>query len=254
MGGIGDFLFGETNEGGLQGQASTLTGGQEGLLERLTAFLQGQVGQPAASFGQDTAAQASPLQNTAFGQVEDLLGSGVSQGAASSLNRINQPFDPSSVTDFFNTNVKAPALENFQDEIIPGIRQSFVNQGLGRSGAAVGALADAGTDLGTNLSRQLSDLLFNTEQRTLDRQAQTAPTGLNTLNTGLGAGGQQRDIMSQLLSGRFGEFLRTQPGNNSALNLLGPALGTRAFENIVQGPSQTEGALGPLTSLAGLFF
>ena len=59
LGGAGDFLFGEEAE---MRPFSRMTGAQQGLLDKLSRYLTGQVGQGGPQYAGQLAAGASPLQ------------------------------------------------------------------------------------------------------------------------------------------------------------------------------------------------
>lgn len=75
-------------------------------------------------------------------------------------------FNPEQTADVFNKGVGEPAMRNFQQQVIPGIMESFGDQGA--SSALSNSLAGAGSDLQSNLSAQLE--MFMQQARMQNQQ------------------------------------------------------------------------------------
>jgi hypothetical protein len=276
LGGISARYFG--GGGGTDiSQESTLTGGQEELLNSLTSLLQGELGQGATAFGGQRVAGLSPLQQQAFGQAggaiplaQQAFGMGTDLPEAfgqaqEQLTRTLQPFDPQSTISNF-APAREVAVRQFEDVTIPNILERFAGANAVRSSAAPQAIADAGSELSQGLSAQLGQLLQQGEQSQLNRQqagiGQALQVGQAPLNftqqagqAGLGLlggvadfGSQQRSLEQQQLNALMAQFQERQPGANPFLNLLPSALGTTAFENVA---TQSGGGLGGV--LGGAF-
>ena len=56
-------------------------------------------------------------------------------------------FDPSRTTEAFQQGVARPAMQEFQEQIAPGIQERFIGAGAGRSSAGQRALGTAGARL-----------------------------------------------------------------------------------------------------------
>ena len=256
MGGIGDFLFGSSEDAKQIGNAPTLTPGQTDLLDQLTTLLGGELGQPGPVFGGQTVAGPSSIQDQLFGATGDLFGQGGLFGTGEqALQTSLADFDPQATTDFFNTSIRDPALKGFQEDILPMIQESFIGQNAGRSGAANRAIAGAGADVQQGLDAQLAQLLFSGQESSLNRQQ---AGGQNLLNSIFGAGTMggetQRGIETQGLQDIFRQFQEGQSFNNPALSFLNTAFGTKAFEPIVQGPTQQSGLVQDLAPAAMLAY
>lgn len=218
-----DTFFGSDDVEPSVSQANLLSPEQEVTLSQLNTFLSSQIGKGEEKFGGQLTAEASPLQRLLFGGGEQI---------ASNI------LDPSFSTDVFQRTVADPALRNFQQSVIPNISQQFSNVGALRSSGINRALARAGQDLTQNLATQQSAFV----QSQKDKQLSDI-LGLSQL------GGQQRGIEQERLGAEHSEFIRTLATRNPALNLAGTALGTRAFENIVDpGSAGDSGLLGGLFS------
>lgn len=87
-------------------------------------------------------------------------------------------FDPSQAADVFQKGVSDPAMRNFQQRIMPGIQQSFADQGA--SSGLYNSLAGAGRDLQENLSSQLANFIFQSQQQQKGNQLSGLGLGLGT--------------------------------------------------------------------------
>ena len=69
--------------------------------------------------------------------------------------------------DYWNKAFVNPALMNWQQNIMPRVREAFISRNAGESGAANTAIARSGRDLSTQLSGQLANILNEAENRKL---------------------------------------------------------------------------------------
>ncbi len=247
-------------------RVSLLTRPQKGLLKGLSSQVAGEIGQGAEIFGGQTVAGTPTSLQTGFDQI---AGFGEPAGAfgQTSLKTLNQgsntlqdlmkSFDPQATTNFFNQSVAAPAIRNFQRNIVPGISERFAGKNALKSGAFGQSLATAGADLTSDLSAQLGALLFNTENATNDRRLSATQTAghqallpQQILSALFGSGGVERGIEQEGLTDDQRRFDQTQPFANPALQFLGTILGTQAFQPVV---TQTEGAGSVIGPAAGAF-
>jgi len=123
-------------------------------------------------------------------------------------------FSPERITETFQQAVAKPAIQQFQEQIAPGIQERFIGAGAGRSSAGMRALGTAGERLQETLSGQLAQQLQQGEQFSQQAQLQAL---MNALGLGL----------------RTPTFENVQiPGQQSTLGTLAPfalqALGTAA--------------------------
>lgn len=276
LGGIGARYFSGGGGGDVE-QVSTLTGGQEDLLDQLTKLLSGELGKGAPVFGGERVAGLSPLQQQSFGAAGGALplaqqafgfGTSLPQAfgqAQDQLTKTLQDFDPQSTISNF-APARDVAVRNFQDVVVPSILERFAGANAVGSSAAPQAVADAGADLSGNLSAQLGQLLQQGEQSQLNRQQagigqalqvgqaplqftqQAGQAGLGLLGGVADFGAQQRALEQQRLNAARSRFQEGQASSNPFLNLLPTALGTSAFENVAQ---QGGGGLGDV--LGGAF-
>jgi len=216
---------------------SLLTPGQQGLLDQLTKLLGGQMGEGITPYEGQMVAGESGLQKDVF----DLLG----ESGMGMLESALQPFDPESATQYWEKSVKAPMMETWEEDIIPEIMEPFAGMGALSSGGLNRALARSGKELTTGLGATLADILFRAEESHKGRQFGAIPQIMSVL----GAGGTQRGIEQERLTEPFTKWQMSQPWASPWLSMLGPALGTRAYEPVVSGGSS--GLLDALLPAAG---
>ncbi len=211
------------------GSANLVSPEQQELLSKLVGMISG------TPMGVDVAG-ASPLQNLAFGGAEKFINDpAMADSYAQSGGAISDllgEFDPQSTTDYFNQAIKAPALQTFEQDIIPMIQESFAGIGAGSSSGLNLTLGKEGSNLASDLSSQLATLLFNTENQTnmnrlnaLGQASQFRQQPFDIMNTLAGLGDAQRGIETEQILGGY-----THPYER----FLNPALQTQGTAPIVQ--------------------
>jgi len=88
---------------------------------------------------------------------------GLGQQAGQAYSQFLQPYDPSQYEDVFNKAVVNPAMQQFEQRVIPSIQQSFVDANAGSSSALNQALGQSAQDLTTSLGSQYLNF-FNQQQ------------------------------------------------------------------------------------------
>lgn len=192
-------------------------------------------------------------------------------------------FDPTAIQNWYQNALVTPAMTNWQQNIVPQIQEKFIGQNAGSSGGANRAIAASAANVMQGLNSDLANALmgekqaFDTRQFTagmdtankeyqsatdyvnrlfgagqndLNRiqavpgmQSTSTTDWINSLMQGVNAGGVQRDIGQQGLTNDYQQWLATQPYNNPWLQFLGNAVGTPAFENVVQPAMQQQGLI-----------
>jgi hypothetical protein len=216
-------------------QYPLLTGSQMGVLNNLTGILKGQIGQGVESYGGSTWAPASGLQTGAFDLVSQLLsGEGPMQGQMfAGLESLMQPWSPEQATQWWEQAVKAPAMQAWETDIMPGVMEQFAAVDAAGGGGARTALGRAGAELSTNLGATLAGALAQDKGMSNQQLLQAAglagqyPMGLAQLAGGMGQ--MERGIESERLYEPYQKWLTSQPYNNPWLQYLSPALGTQAY-------------------------
>lgn len=245
-----------------------LSGGQQDILRGLEQFVGGQIGRSAPRIRSQITPPASGLQQSAFdlasGIVQGSAGGFARQGAADALLSGLPAFqvDPAAREQFFQEAFLTPATQDFQRNILPAISESFGARGLGRSGDLLRAQAQAGTDLGTQLAAQRAGLIRQDElserqarenalNRVLPAIEASRSESLLPLDVGLQVGAVQRGINAQTnLDSLFREF-QQNPVYNPALGLAPLALGSRAFQPVVETSAGSPGVGGAIGTVVG---
>lgn len=113
-------------------------------------------------------------------QLFDQLLEGVMGGGP--LSSLLGPFNPEQATDAFNQNVRNPAMQSFQEQVVPTIAGQFRKGNLGQSASFENALSRAGRDVQTGLDAQLASML-NQGQQQSDTQRLNAILGITNRDT-----------------------------------------------------------------------
>ncbi len=259
FGGSSDFLpnafdlKGEIVGQGTQ-QIPTLTGGQQGVLNQIISLLSGQIGQGITPFQGTRPGEVpfSPLQQQGFGlagqfgQLDPSQGQGFLGQAQGALQQ-GLGFDPTqSILDAFGPS-RQLAMRGFQQDIVPDLLERF-GATSGPSGALNQALAEAGANLQLGLSAQTAPFIGQAalQQPGVQFQGaqlggqlagvpgQLAGQGTQLANQLLGIGGIQQQLPIGQAGANQARFNEAQGFNNPFLSqLLGPALGTSAFDTAV---------------------
>lgn len=108
-------------------------------------------------------------------------------------------FDPSKVRQQYQEQYADPAMQQFQEQTVPGITGSFRGQNLQDSSYLGGALGQAGTNVQKDLNAQLSRMLQGAEQGAMQRKQ----GGLNQL-LGMQTFAYQQSPLMQLLNSLAG--------------------------------------------------
>jgi len=251
MGGLGDMLFGSTDEGGYKGSAPLLDPGQQGLLDQLTKLLGGQIGEGMPSYPGKITPGMSPMQGQGMDLIKKLLGGGGVYGTGvEAIDKImagpgGGAFNPETATKFWESSVKDPALKMWGEDVLPQIQEHFISQNAGSSGGANRAIARSGEDLASSLTSELSKILFSGEQSQLDRltsvPGMAGDMATMPINAAMMGGGMERGIEGEQLQELFQKWSGEQGYNNPWLKLLPLLLGTKAVEPIIQQPSSSSG-------------
>ena len=264
-GSIKKTLFGEAPS---VEQMNALTPEQQALLKKLNVTLEGQVGQGVDAYGGQMYAGPSGLNQTLFNYLNQVM-----SGTDASTSRANSaidtmmarytdpieetPFDPSYINSYFESGVKAPAMREFTETILPGIAEKYAGKGAIRSGAMTKEMMDSATNLQSDLSGQLSNLLFQGSESHATRELQRklgmegiSSTAMNqiiqllmnqpldTLGTALPIAQQEQTFAQNPLTEAFIKWQMSQDYNNPWLQYLNQGLGVDAIQNIVKPGSE----------------
>jgi len=73
-------------------------------------------------------------------------------------------FDPTAINNWYQKALVNPALQTWEQDIVPNIQEKFIGQNAGSSGGANRAIARSGEDMMTGLSAQMAQTLFGEKQ------------------------------------------------------------------------------------------
>ena len=164
--------------------------------------------------------------------------------------------DSTDINEFFNTNVKDPLLESFNEDIRPAISSRFSDQFFGSD--RKNADMRANEDLIETLGRERSRTAF--EARQFDTQAILEAAGLMPSVTGAGtqellqildAGSLERDIEDRRLSGEFEKFVTNEQLQQGRTGNLLDFLTPGNVENITTVKRGKKGLLSSFAEGAG---
>lgn len=258
---MADFLFGSEPETNTQ-TLPTATSEQQRLLQQLIGGISpgGQIG---GSFGLDP----SQIELSSLAALEELVGSIPGAGgptaeaatgtAQSALEALQGVFEsgPTDFDEFFDKTVAGPLFEQFEEDIIPGIRTRFAPQFFG--GERAEAERRASGDLIDALAKERARLAFGTRQQDIENKL-----GAASLTPSLGSFGAtspfigpsaRGDLLLSLLSAggvnRGIQGSRLDERSRRINQVLG-VLGVPTFENVV---TSQAGSPGLIPSAIGAF-
>ena len=180
--------------GGGGGSSSALGGDQLKYLRQiLNTFLGGSTGLPG--IGETYA--PSPIQQGMFdwaqgampGLMESFQGAAPALGAA--LSGTEMPGVNEAARGYFKTGIAEPALRQFEERIMPGVRHTQAATGAMGTGAAMGARERMGTDLARGLASAESQFVLQQQESARNRALSAIPA-MQGLGSFMGQLGQQQ--------------------------------------------------------------
>lgn len=245
---------------------STLNPEQEQLFTNLFQFINRGVGQGSRAFGPTgyptsagdywwTAGPTSQEQ-AGLGRLSEYVGGTYQNPFAGYLSDFMQGASPEYMTNWYRQYMQ-PAMERqFTQDILPGIKESFVGPGTFHGTPRANAMARAYGDFGAQLQQGLGQAIMSGRQQAMQMTPYAMQEGryaaedpLRRAQAGLQYGGLERQLRQQEINARLQEFIRTSPEYapyiQAALNMLN--IQTQA---IMQTPG-TQGLAGPLIQAAG---
>ena len=249
--GFFDFLFGEGPSVDTQ-TLDTLTPEQQQALNSLLSQLSGGTGRGAPRrFEGDPNVEASDLSQMSLAGLEEralALSDPNRQNdiALASTDTLLKLLDfetqQAGVNEFFDTNIRDPALESFREDVLPGIGREFGGANFFGSERRT-ADERASEDLITQLTRSRSDINFRSDQANRDRaiQALGLAPGVDAIGRGdteellglLQAGETQTGLAERNVAREFQQFLAESGLDDTQINQLLAGINTQAFENVV---------------------
>jgi hypothetical protein len=214
-------------------QVQNLTKTQNTILEKLLKQIKGEVGEGVEAYPGDIAPGLGNTLKQLVDFARSYQDSELYRGSESVLNRaLTADPDYESTRSYWQDAFVDPAMQMFERDILPAIRERNVGQGTFMSGGRHRAETGAAGDLMTNLTGQLANLMYGERQNTLNRAMQAVPqseslqgTAANLLGT---VGGMERGVKAEQMAEDYNKWGFSRPYANPWLQLLPTALGTQA--------------------------
>lgn len=227
---------------------ATMTPYQYGIYEDLADLYQGQIGEGVASYGGDIIPGATGLHGGVYDSALASMmgGEGTSTDALGRMLSMEPAYevDPAARERYYDEAFMAPAMQDFQQQILPAIMEQYNAQGMNRSGFAEGALATAGGNLATDLAGIRADLLYRDEEARRDAASAAYDRALPALGalagereSLLGVADTTRGIEGEQMAEEYGKWLYEQPYNNPWLAYTEPVIGTPLIQHFT-GPKE----------------
>lgn len=133
----------------------------------------------------------------------------------------------------FKTGVVDPMMQQYKQQVLPGLQQRFVDANAGSSSALNQALASSANDLTTQMGQMY--LPFKQSQQQTQLAAAGGLTGMTS-------------PMLQYQGQQYGQYNQANANRMSALSGLGGLAGQQTFTPLI---SQQSGIMGPLIGAGG---
>ena len=229
-----------------------------------------------APYSGEIAATASPMQESEFGLINQLMQgsapgqsdytnalSGILNGTSSgsqALNSLTAPWDPTQATSNWQQQVGNPAMLNWNQNTLPGLKESFAAYDAAGGGGAAKTITDQAVNLQTGLASSLGQYLQSDQTRanantlsagqSLNSSAlQAAGLGesnlMDMINQFTSAGNTQYGIKQNQDTASYNQWLQMQAYNNPWLSVGLQQEQIPAFTNVVT-PGQSSGIAGML--------
>jgi hypothetical protein len=247
MGTMSDLFGGPTN-------VSTMTNGQERILDSLTSQVAGQIGQPGPQYAGQRVADSTANQRLAFAGAP-----GASQQHPDLQSAITAALsgagNPDEVRQLFQDSL-GPANLAF-DRQLNRVGNQFGDV-YGKTGALPEMAGRATAEYGMGLNQLLGQLTYNDQNAARDRQAGSiAPAAMaqqqqmNSLKDLFNLGTAQQGLSQQQLMGQYSQWQDQQWENNPALDFLPLIMGTQANaignqQGAIPGAVQAAGGLATI--------
>lgn len=252
-------LAGDSDAEYEQRQISRLTPEQQKLMKDLIGQID--VTKGVEAYPGRIVPGAGPLQERAFGMLENIIGDEDSLYGRGRdvIDDLFQPYDPTADRDFFETAIRRPAMQEFEDVTMPNVMERFVGQNAMDSGAARRAVAKAGGDLQMGLSAKLADILYGGRRESEARRERMVPMAadyeMSPVRAAMDVGGVQRGIERETMAEPYEKWLYSRPYANPWLQYAMPTLGLQTFDTtFLPGQASTANRLGRIGRTAGQMY
>lgn len=209
------------------------------LLGGASAQLQGFLGRGLPQFGGPFTVGLNPMQQSALGNIQGLLGAG-QQGMTNALGVIDRAAaEGLSPADIELARNQTQGLFDFnQGRGLAQVRESQAQGGRFFGSGAVGAEADFMRGLTAERQASLLPLAMQMQQMRLGAAGmlpQFLSGAIGTQMQGLQAGEAERGLGQQDLNARYQEFIRTNPA--AIIPLIANLMGSTPFYNPTVAPN-----------------
>ncbi len=227
---------------------------QEKMISGLGGHITDNLGKPLRQYSGSYVAPTTQQQKNAMSDLGNLTWNFTpqttqnSQYASSALIRaLNTDAGMKEAEDYYQQSIHNPALQSFQNEVLPGIQKAYAGPGTYWGSERSGAVKDASTNLSGQLAGVRAQTMFDARNTLENRALQAAEQihqneqfmqglGLSTeqARTGFGLnksgslfdmGETTRQADQLKLDRQYSEWLRTRPENSpylqAALNFMG---------------------------------
>lgn len=245
---MGDFLFGEEPSTEVQ-QSSRLNPAQEDLLNFLIPDIKNRLNTPA-NVPRTAELSLKGLENLAsgFSDVSSTVTGDLTE-AKSVLSNIFQS-GPQDFNEFFDTNVKEPLLEDFEEDIIPMLQRSFVGSGNFYGGERLKSERIATEDLLGELTASRAQLALDYNSENTRNKLAALPIAGDFASIPLELATTEANILATALGGGIDLASLSADREANLINSLASLLGIPAQENIVINDPGSEGLIPGIAKAA----
>jgi len=191
-----------------------------------------QIGEGAPAYGGNLWAGAAPIQQGLFQGYGGFDPSALIQGQQNvltgAMTGTGMPDISPAAKEYFQTSVAAPAIQRFQEQILPGMTHAQAAEGTFGAGAAMRARERMGTDLATGLGQSEAQFAFQQQEAGRQRALQAAQQAGGMIGQAGQMGEQQRILGQAPLDIAYQQWQREQPSANP-LNALLASLATSQY-------------------------
>lgn len=253
MGGIKSFFGGSKKEEPKVEERSTLAPWQQELTGLVGPYFGGAISPGEAYPGQlPGTTPLTSYEQLSLEGLETLFGG---EGLMAQVQSATaEALEPTGFEDYYETKVKRPALEEFREEILPGITRRHAPQFWGTE--RVRAEEAAYEDLIESLVGARAELAFGTEEAAKGRALSALglmPGVTEAYRTFAQVGALPRMVEEAGLQAEYNEWLRRQQEMHDEYAELMAALGISTTQFIsVPGTSATTGFLGAMAPGLGM--
>lgn len=238
--GLTDFLFGEKPKMETQ-QLPRWSPEQQELMKKFAGWAGADAGEPGEAYPGESPYGGDVSQLSLAG-LESMFGpEGLMAGAGEKMSDIIKG-GPEDFEEYYQKSVYDPMMEQFEEDIIPGIRRGMAPAYWGTE--RLGMEEQAREDLMQSLVGSRAQMAYGARESALNRSLQAI--GMTPQMMGTYAGGMEAGARPG--TWEYSEWLRQEEDPMRKMQMILQALGLSPFETMAAG---LPGQAGFLQSLAG---